>query len=93
MERALELLGRAKEGATPLLVAQNAHELMRVLEVKDIIELSELHAQSAIMRTESRLVPVHYRDDYPELDPEWDGIVVTVKKKGEELTYEKTSLN
>jgi succinate dehydrogenase/fumarate reductase flavoprotein subunit len=93
MERALELLGRAKEGAVPLLVAQNAHELMRVLEVKDIIELSELHAQSAIMRTESRLIPVHYRDDYPELDPEWDGIVVTVKKKGEELTYEKTSLN
>jgi adenylylsulfate reductase subunit A len=93
MERALELLGRAKEGAAPLLVAQNAHELMRVLEVKDIIELSELHTQSAIMRTESRLVPVHYRDDYPELDPEWDGIVVTVKKKGEELTYEKTSLN
>lgn len=93
MERALVLLKRAKEGAAPLLVAKNNHELMRVLEVKDIIDISELHAQSALKRTESRLIPVHYRDDYPELDPEWDGYVVTVKKDGDKLTYEKTSLN
>jgi succinate dehydrogenase/fumarate reductase flavoprotein subunit len=93
MERALVLLKRAKEGAAPLLVAKNNHELMRVLEVKDIIDISELHVQSALKRTESRLIPVHYRDDYPDLDPEWDGFVVTVKKDGDKLTYEKTSLN
>ena len=92
MERALELLERAKMGAAPSLVARNAHELMRVLEVKDIIEISQLHAKSAIMRTESRLIPVHYRDDHPELDPDWDGMVITAKKKGDEIEYEKISL-
>jgi adenylylsulfate reductase, subunit A len=93
LERAIELLRFAKAGAAPLLVAHNIHELMRVIEVRDIIEISQAHAQSSLMRNESRLIPVHYRDDYPDLDPDWDDIVVTVKKAAGEMEYQKEHLN
>jgi len=36
-------------------ILDNPHELMRALEVQDIIDISELHAQSSILRTDSRL--------------------------------------
>jgi succinate dehydrogenase/fumarate reductase flavoprotein subunit len=66
---------------------------MRAVEVQNIIDISELHAQSALMRNESRLIPVHYRDDYPELDPNWDGLVVTASKVAGEIKYDKEYLN
>jgi succinate dehydrogenase/fumarate reductase flavoprotein subunit len=93
MERAIDLLARAKNGAVPMLAARNPHELMRAIEVQRIIEISELHTQSALMRTESRLLPIHYREDYPELDSAWDDIVVTAKKIAGEVRYQKEHLN
>ncbi|MEM0488171.1 MAG: FAD-binding protein [Candidatus Bathyarchaeia archaeon] len=80
LKRALELIERAKE-AILYLVARNPHELMRCLEVQDIIELSEMHATCALIRTESRLEPVHYREDFPRQDPSWDGVVITIKRE------------
>jgi len=93
MERALELIRFAKEGATPLLVANNPHELMRAIEVQDIIEISELHAQSSLLRDESRLIPVHYREEYPEMDPKWENKIVTAKKVAGETKYDIEDLN
>jgi succinate dehydrogenase/fumarate reductase flavoprotein subunit len=93
LERAIELLKFTEKGAVPLLTAQNPHELMRALEVQDIIEISQFHAQSAWMRNESRLIPVHYRDDYPDMDPGWDDMVVTIKKAADKITYEREHLN
>ncbi|HVN97713.1 MAG TPA: FAD-binding protein [Syntrophorhabdaceae bacterium] len=93
MDRAIELLRFAYQGAVPLLYAGNPHELMRALEVKDIIQISELHAQFALRRTESRMVPAHYRDDYPEMDPAWDDMVVTAQKIAGEIKYDRERLN
>ena len=93
MERALELLKRAKVGAAPMLAARNPHELMRAIEVQRIIDVSEVHARSALMRNESRLSPIHYRDDYPAMDPAWDNITVTVQKIGGKIEYKKQELN
>ena len=73
-------------------MANNVHELMRAIEVQNIIELSELHAQSSLMREESRLIPVHYREDYPELDPRWDGQIITATKAAGEIKYNIESL-
>jgi succinate dehydrogenase/fumarate reductase flavoprotein subunit len=87
LERAIDLIRLVKEGAVPLLVANNVHELMRAIEVQNIIELSELHAQSSLMREESRLIPIHYREDYPELDPKWDGKIITARKVAGEIKY------
>jgi adenylylsulfate reductase subunit A len=92
LERAIELIRLAKEGAVPLLVANNPHELMRAIEVQNIIEISELHAHSSLLRKESRLVPIHYREDYPEPDPKWDGKIITERKVAGEVKYRVESL-
>lgn len=93
MERAIELLRFADEGSVPLLTASNPHELMRAIEVQQIIEISEIHAQSALRRTESRMIPAHYRVDYPETDPEWDDMVVTARKIEGQIKYARERLN
>lgn len=92
LERAVELIQLAK-GAIPLLSVSNPHGLMRAIEVQNIIGISEMHAQSALIRNESRLIPMHYRDDYPDQDPEWDNIVVTARKVNGEIKYDKEYLN
>ena len=93
LERAIELLTLAQKGAVPLLTASNPHELMRAIEVQQIIEVSQFHAHSALMRNESRLVPIHYREDYPNLDPGWDNMVVTIKKTKDRIAYQREPLN
>ena len=93
MERGLELVRRAKEGAAPLLTAGSPHELMRAIEVQHIIEISEIHIQSSIMRDESRIEPVHYRPEYPKLDPKWDNMIITAKKSAGEIIYAIERLN
>ena len=93
LERALELLGRAKDGAVPLLKADSPHELMRTIEIQQILEICQMHVQSSLMRDESRIVPVHYRIEYPDLNPKWDNMIVTVKKVGGEAKYEIEKLN
>jgi len=92
LERAIALIRLVKKGAVPLLVANNIHELMRAIEVQNIIEISELHAQSSLIREESRLVPIHYREDYPELDPKWDGKIITARKVAGQVKYSVESL-
>jgi succinate dehydrogenase/fumarate reductase flavoprotein subunit len=92
LQHAIDLIRLAKEGAVPLLVANNVHELMRAIEVQNIIEISELHAQSSLMREESRLIPIQYREDYPELDPAWDGKITIAKKVAGEVKYSVESL-
>jgi succinate dehydrogenase/fumarate reductase flavoprotein subunit len=93
MERAFHLLRFADESAVPLLAAKNPHELMRAIEVRDIVTISQVHVQSALMRNESRMVPSHYRDDYPRTDPEWDDMIVTVEKEAGEIGYQRERLN
>ena len=93
MERGLELIRRAREGAVPMLYAENPHELMRAIEARHILETSELHVQSSLIRDDSRIVPVHYRVEYPELDPKWNNMIVTAKKVAGEYKYEVEKLN
>jgi len=77
----------------PLLSADNPHELMHALEVQDIIELSELHARASLLRTESRMVPSHYRVDYPKQDNEnWANIIITEQKIDDETRYSRERL-
>jgi len=93
MKRALDLLARAAEGAVPQLTANNPHELMRAIEVRDILEISQLHINSSLMREDSRLVPVHYRVEFPDLDHRFDNLVVTAKKTAGETSYKFERLN
>jgi succinate dehydrogenase/fumarate reductase flavoprotein subunit len=93
MERALELLKRVREEAVPLLTANNPHELMRAVEVQEIIDIAELHTQSSLIRTESRVAPMHYRVDYPEQDPSWDRIIITARKADGGAEYLKENVD
>jgi succinate dehydrogenase/fumarate reductase flavoprotein subunit len=88
LKHALKLFQNAKEKALPLLCARNPHELMRALEVIDILDLSEIHARTSLMRTESRLTPCHYRMDFPESDDaNWGGMILTAHSLNGEPEY------
>ena len=94
MERGLELIKRAEEGAVPLLTASNPHELMRAIEVRQILEISEMHIQASLIRDESRLIPVHYRVEYPTMnDEKWYNMIVAIKKVAGKKEYNVEKLN
>ena len=93
MQRGLELVKRAREGAVPMLTAGNPHELMRAIEVQHILDMTEMHIQSSLIRDESRITPVHYRVEYPDLDHKWDNKIITIKKEAGTDKYEVIKLN
>jgi succinate dehydrogenase/fumarate reductase flavoprotein subunit len=89
LKRAAEIMRITDEKFTPALKASNPHELMRAMEVQDIIKLSELHAQASLLRTESRDLPSHYRIDYPKQDDvHWNNTIVTIKNVAGEVKYQ-----
>ncbi|RKL61285.1 FAD-dependent oxidoreductase [Thermoanaerobacteraceae bacterium SP2] len=51
--------------------------------LKNMIDLAYLIVQAALMRKESR--GAHYRSDYPEMDPRWQGNIVFSKKDNSTL--------
>jgi succinate dehydrogenase/fumarate reductase flavoprotein subunit len=52
--------------------ANNAHELMRAMEVSMIRDCAEMAARASLFRTESRWGLYHYRVDYPHRnDADW----------------------
>jgi len=58
----------------PKLSAENPHHLMRCLEVRNIIEMAELHFQASLDRKESR--GNFTRLDYPKIDNKYDGLLL-----------------
>lgn len=86
LRKGLERLSRLKADVSRLK-AKSAHELMRVLEVTNLIETAICVATAALARTESRLVPYHFRSDYPLSDDEnWLRFVVVRQIDGEVQT-------
>ena len=55
LEAGLAHLGRLKEEAASTMIARNQHELMRALEVLNLIELGELVCVAAMARKEQRV--------------------------------------
>ncbi|MBW2029247.1 MAG: FAD-dependent oxidoreductase [Deltaproteobacteria bacterium] len=87
LKRTLEQLHVIKEEFIPCLSASNAHELMRVIEVKDIIDIAEIHTNASLIRTESRMAPAHFRIDYPEQDDSnWRKSII-IERAGGKMNY------
>ncbi|MGX5805061.1 fumarate reductase/succinate dehydrogenase flavoprotein subunit [Bradyrhizobium sp. Arg314] len=61
-------LAEVREDLETALVARNAHELMRSLEVSSILDCAEMAAHASLYRTESRWGLYHNRVDHPEKD-------------------------
>ena len=88
MKRFLEFLGLMKENHVPRLRAGDPHELMHTLELKNMMDMAEVHVKSSLIRTESRLIPAHYRVDYPEQDDEnWGNKTVVVRRENGDMTF------
>ena len=94
MNRGVELLKRARDGCVPLLTADNPHELMRAIEVQQIIDVAQVHTESSLLRDESRLGQVHYRVEFPTMnDEKWFGKMTLVKKTGGDYQYSIEKFN
>ena len=79
-----ELSGRAAD-----LTAETPHELMKMVEVQNLIDCGEMVARAALFRTESRCAPFHYRLDYPNKDDDkWLAFVIA-RKDGEGMNLSK----
>lgn len=77
----LELLNQYREQAVPSLHADNPHDLMRIHEVLDILDVSEMILQACRMRRSSS-EPLHFRrSDFPQTDPEEDQVFISIRKE------------
>ena len=75
----------------PKLWARDIHELVKVHEVRAMIQVAEMMIRSSLFRTESR--GEFYREDYPKRDDE-NWLAWTILKKGEggEMNLTKVQL-
>ena len=63
-----------------------ARELADTLEISNMLDVSEAVVVAGLMRTESR--GHHFREDYPELDPEWLQHTIVREESNGELVRE-----
>jgi adenylylsulfate reductase subunit A len=59
--------------------AENYHELMRVLETDQIVQVAKMMCKASLARKETRFGVYHYRTDYPETNKEYEGQIVLWK--------------
>ncbi len=85
LEAGMTHLGRLKKEASSTMRARNQHELMRALEVLNLIDLGELVCVAAMERKETR--GGHERKDYPYKDPLLDKKLVLKRVDGKPVTY------
>jgi succinate dehydrogenase/fumarate reductase flavoprotein subunit len=82
---ALTWIKEIKEKEAQELVARNPHELMRNLEVLDILTFAEVWIYSALARKASSRALNFYRLDYPQVDPpEWHKFI-TIRQEDERI--------
>jgi len=77
LQAGLQSLRRLKEKAYGTMIAKNQHELMRCLEVLNLLDLGELLITMALERKETRAR--HVRVDYPFTNPLMDKMLVVKK--------------
>lgn len=70
--------------------AQNYHELMRILETNQIMQVAKMMATASLARKETRFGVYHYRTDYPETKDEFNGqIVLWRTEQGMKTAFKK----
>jgi succinate dehydrogenase/fumarate reductase flavoprotein subunit len=72
------------------MVARDAHELMRALEVSSILDCADMAAFASLFRTESRWGLYHHRVDYPDRnDDEWFCHSILQKQEGRMIAHKR----
>jgi succinate dehydrogenase/fumarate reductase flavoprotein subunit len=70
MQIAQDRFAEVREDMENSMVVRDAHELMRSMEVRSILDCADMAAHASQFRTESRWGLYHFRVDYPEKDDE-----------------------
>ncbi len=87
MRKGAELLTRLSETYLPRVGASDPHGLMRCTEVRNLLEITEMHIRASLERRETRFARMgmmhHIRLDYPERDPAWRRWIVVKRMEGE----------
>ncbi|MDI7261677.1 MAG: FAD-binding protein [Thermodesulfobacteriota bacterium] len=85
-EKAIEILNQMRKEKLPKMFARNPRQLRDAIEAIDMIDVAEMVARSALLRTESR--GCYFRLDYPTRDDKnWlKNVLVRVKKGKMELS-------
>lgn len=95
VKAALKYLAILKRKACNSLKVENSHELMRALEVFDLLEVGEVIALAILQRDETR--PPHIRLDCPWTNPLYNNLLLTVRKVEDKTEFEwrkrKTSIS
>ncbi|MFX1266259.1 MAG: FAD-dependent oxidoreductase [Promethearchaeota archaeon] len=86
LNEGLRRIGSLKREFLHKLTAQNPHHLMKCLEVRNIIELAEVHIQACLERRETR--GQFIRVDYPERDPSRDSRLAYQRLENGKPVYE-----
>lgn len=87
LKRGIDLLQEMR--AAPIR-AENAHELMRSLEVKSIIDNCEMIMRVSLERKESRRLPVQFqRADFPEQDDKNYYCFLALRREDGEYKFSK----
>lgn len=81
----LQRLIEYENGAVKQTYAANPHELTRLLEVFDILTVSQMIILSCMERKSSSRALYFNRIDYPEMDPPHDRRFITIKKSEQGL--------
>src|ERR1700722_11388454 len=92
-ELAQRRFAEVREDMTERMIARNAHELMRSLEVASIMECADMAAFSSLFRTESRWGLYHLRTDYPAKDDENWFCHTLLRKKDGRMGCEKRAVD
>ena len=74
LREGIRRLGSLKREFLPKLQGDNPHFQMRSLEVRNLMDIAELHMLASLERKESRFD--HTRLDYPKQDPALDNMVI-----------------
>jgi len=88
LEAGQQALLRLKDKAYRTMTARNPHELMRCLEVLNMIEIGELVFTTARERKETR--GKHIRVDYPFTNPLLEKLLVVRKMQGKPVLEWRT---
>lgn len=81
LKEGLDLLESFEKDIVPQISCENPHELMRAHEVFDILDVAKLILHACLARKSSSSPLFFQRSDYPQMDPEEDKRIITIRQE------------
>jgi len=86
LREGLRRLGTLRRVFLPKLIAKNSHYLMRALEVRNLMDVAEMHIRACLERKETR--GSYIRVDYPEQDLALEDKLLYQRLEGGKMVFE-----